>query len=409
MVFRKDTEPPVIYAPANIEIANEKGICSAFVNTGSPSATDDVGVDSLKGIRSDKLTLSTNYPVGITTITWTAVDKAGNRSKTAQTITVIDTEVPMITTPDNLTVKTDIGLCSTQIILSTVTATDNCSQVSISMQRSDKLSSSDPFPLGTTSIIWSAMDNAGNKTEVVQKVIVADAEAPIIIVSNVNAVLWPPNHAYHTFNIPDFVTSVTDNCPGIVTTRIKSVSSNEAKKTPGSGNTNNDIVIAEDCRSVQLMAERSGSGNGRVYTISIEAIDSAGNSATEAYEILVPHDASDSLAVNDGAAYTLYCSGAAAPAPTDTMIGPGLPEPKLGLYPNPAKQELTIEVPLDKAGMVHVSITSAFSNKVFRTQAFLAEGENKIFIHLEGLLPGLYNVNVRTGNVSFSEKLIIEN
>jgi hypothetical protein len=40
------------------------------------------------------------------------------------------------------------------------------------------------------------------------------------------------------------------------------------------------LVIAADCKSVQLRSERKGNGDGRVYTITFKVTDSSGNSST---------------------------------------------------------------------------------------------------------------------------------
>jgi hypothetical protein len=48
----------------------------------------------------------------------------------------------------------------------------------------------------------------------------------------------------------------------------------------GDGNTIHDIVIASNCKSVQLRAERDGNGNGRVYTITFKVRDASGNVTT---------------------------------------------------------------------------------------------------------------------------------
>ena len=41
---------------------------------------------------------------------------------------------------------------------------------------------------------------------------------------------------------------------------------------------------------VQLRAERSGTGDGRVYTITITASDASGNQSTATVDVRVPHD-----------------------------------------------------------------------------------------------------------------------
>ena len=49
------------------------------------------------------------------------------------------------------------------------------------------------------------------------------------------------------------------------------------KIVKGDGSTLNDIIIAADCKSVQLRSERDGDGDGRVYTITFNVCDASGN------------------------------------------------------------------------------------------------------------------------------------
>ncbi len=81
--------------------------------------------------------------------------------------------------------------------------------------------------------------------------------------------------------------SVTDNC-GPVTTSL-SVSSNEPINGTGDGDTSPDWVVV-DAQHVQLRAERAGGGDGRIYTITIAATDSAGNTSTQNVTVTVPHN-----------------------------------------------------------------------------------------------------------------------
>jgi hypothetical protein len=79
-----------------------------------------------------------------------------------------------------------------------------------------------------------------------------------------------------------------DTCGG-VTSKILSVTSNEPDNGRGDGNTSPDWKITGDL-TVDLRAERSGPGNGRVYTINVEISDDAGNKVTRNVTVLVPHD-----------------------------------------------------------------------------------------------------------------------
>jgi hypothetical protein len=81
--------------------------------------------------------------------------------------------------------------------------------------------------------------------------------------------------------------SATDNC-GIASTKIVSVSSSEPAVGTGDGNTASDWQITGDL-SVQLRSERSGTGPGRVYTVTIEVTDQAGNKSHKWTTVTVPH------------------------------------------------------------------------------------------------------------------------
>jgi predicted outer membrane repeat protein len=133
--------------------------------------------------------------------------------------------------------------------------------------------------------------------------------APAINLTTTNINVWPPNHNYHTFNVSDFVASGT-GCSGNVV--IASVSSDEPENNASGadGNTLNDIVIAPDCKSVQLRAERDGNLNGRVYRITFRVRDSQGNAITAVTTVSVPINQMGAPAVDDGpaAGYTVTSS-----------------------------------------------------------------------------------------------------
>ena len=130
--------------------------------------------------------------------------------------------------------------------------------------------------------------------------------SPVITLSTASATMWPPNHQYQTFNVTNFVSSASSTCDSSVDINdvvIQKVSSDEPEENANGadGNTHNDIVIAPDCKSVQLRRERDGDLNGRVYTITFKVTDSFGNSTTATVKVSVPVSNSSS-AVDDGAA-----------------------------------------------------------------------------------------------------------
>jgi hypothetical protein len=152
----RDTTPPEISIPANITVGNDAGQCSAMVNPGTATATDNCLIQTLTGTRSDGKSLVDSYPVGTTTITWIAMDGVGLTAVGSQTVTVNDTEFPVLNVPANMTVYQDSASGAT--VTFSVTASDNCGSPTIICTPP----SGSIFPLGTTTVNCTATDPSGN-------------------------------------------------------------------------------------------------------------------------------------------------------------------------------------------------------------------------------------------------------
>jgi hypothetical protein len=180
------------------------------------------------------------------------------------------------------------------------------------------------LPVGTNTLGITVTDSATNSTSCTTSVTVVDTTPPSITRAWATPhVLWPPNH-----RMVDVVVHarVTDTC-STNSWSIIDVTSNEAVNGHGdddhgdgddqgngnghghgddqghghghghgdhhgggSGNTSPDWIITGP-HTVQLRAERSGNGHGRVYSISIQATDAFGNqSATNVVTVTVPHN-----------------------------------------------------------------------------------------------------------------------
>ena len=192
-----------------------------------------------------------------------------------------DTTPPTIMCPSDITVSTDPGKCSA-IVNFKVTATDNLPGVIVVC---DPPSASE-FPIGTTVVSCIATDAAGLKAKCRFTITVKDREPPAIAkLMAIPNTLWPPNHKIVPVNL---IVSATDNC-GPTTSKIISVTSNEPGNGPGDDNPSGDWEITGDL-TLNLRAERSGKGNGRIYTITVESQDTSGNSSTKSVLVTVPHD-----------------------------------------------------------------------------------------------------------------------
>ena len=197
-----DTQAPVITTNGNQVVSTDANACSATVVV-SATATDNVSAVTPTGVRSDALALTAAYPKGITTITWSATDAAGNASTASQTVTVSDTVLPTITAPAAVTVSTDAGQCSaTGVALGMATAADNCA-VTVTNNAPA------PFAKGVTTVTWTATDASGNVATATQTVTVTDDEKPVLTVPAAIVVTAP---ATVCGAVVAFNPTATDNC-----------------------------------------------------------------------------------------------------------------------------------------------------------------------------------------------------
>lgn len=131
---------------------------------------------------------------------------------------------------------------------------------------------------GTTMLTYWAIDNAGNTETQKSLEIRVDKTPPVINVSATPNNLWPPNHKMVKVNISG---AASDQLSGVVTTSFK-VTDEYGKVQPAISNFGNII---------QLEAWRNGDDlDGRLYTISVTAVDKAGNQANASTTVICPHN-----------------------------------------------------------------------------------------------------------------------
>ncbi|HVF43377.1 MAG TPA: HYR domain-containing protein, partial [Pyrinomonadaceae bacterium] len=306
-----DTTAPSITAPPNVTAntgpgASSCGVVISDATLGTAAASD--GCSASVTVTRTGVPSGNNFPVGTTIVTYTADDGHGHTASAQQVVTVNDNTPPVISVPANVNVNAPPNSCSVSLDPGTATATDNCPGVTVSGVRSDSQPLNAPYPVGTTTITWTANDAHGNSASGTQTVKVNDATPPTIVLTSGAIVLGPPNHQYATLTMANLVASVTDSCDPSVDINdvvVSQATSDEAEDAAGNGdgNTSNDIVIAPDCKSLQLRAERQGGGDGRVYKITVKVKDSSGNVATAVRTVIVPK--TGSTAADGGAQYTV--------------------------------------------------------------------------------------------------------
>jgi hypothetical protein len=173
IVVNDDESPQILGVPANISTTNDSGQCGAIATWASPSATDNCGSVSLQ-ISHDS---GEQFPVGLTTVMILATDLYGNSSSSSFQILVEDDEAPQVLgTPSDITLKNDAGLCSALASWNAPGSADNCAGHSVSLSHQ----SGDSFQVGTTEVLVTASDAAGNTTTTSFTVTVLDEEVPTI-------------------------------------------------------------------------------------------------------------------------------------------------------------------------------------------------------------------------------------
>ena len=111
-------------------------------------------------------------------------------------------------------------------------------------------------------------------------------------VPNIDSI-WPPNHKLVDITI----SGITDPENDPISIQVISIHQDEAVNELADGNSEPDgYGIGTDIAKVR--AERSGIGNGRVYSITFKASDDKGASCSTVMTVGVPHDKKDTAVLD---------------------------------------------------------------------------------------------------------------
>lgn len=157
-VIVKDSEQPIVNVPANIAVNTDPGLATAAVSY-SVTFSDNAPGATLS--QTAGLPSGSNFPIGTTTNTFLVTDAAGNTSTASFTVTVTDSEPPVIVgLPSDITVDVSFPGTSAVVTYSPPTVTDNAPGATI--VRTAGLASGANFPAGITVVTYTATDAAGN-------------------------------------------------------------------------------------------------------------------------------------------------------------------------------------------------------------------------------------------------------
>jgi len=164
-----DTTVPEILSPSDI-VVEATGNFVTDIELGLAIIDDIIEVNTVTNDAPD------SFPLGETTVTWTATDSSGNSATSTQTVSVVDTTAPSITSPSPIQVEAtsvdnvlDIGNPVYGDLIDIASVTNDAP---------------DSFPLGETTVTWTATDSSGNSATSTQTVSVVDTSAPSITAPN---------------------------------------------------------------------------------------------------------------------------------------------------------------------------------------------------------------------------------
>lgn len=270
-----DTERPEIECPENIAVENDPGVCSAVVEYDPPVVSDncpgELTVQLFQGLPSGSA-----FPVGTTTNIFIVTDASGNTQICSFDVTVTDTEAPQFVNylcDQTIQVNNLTGDCfnnvewtrpgfanlfdnctAPQNLIITEEVVDNPSVVIIPSGFVPGGNAFASFPVGITTIRYTATDEFGNQAECFVHIEVIDTEDPVI--SCVSNFVYPTVCA-DAF-VPSLIglTTADDNCDDYVITQ-----------SPGVDQTIGDILGGD-------------LGVGASFPVVLTVTDSYGNAAS---------------------------------------------------------------------------------------------------------------------------------
>lgn len=219
-IIINDEEAPVITCPADIVMSNDEGLCSATVDFGQATATDNC---TILNFSEDKI--GNEFTVGSHTVRWIVTDGCNNSDTCYQSIIVEDTEAPVLTINNDLVVNlTNTGIVTLDTDVFVTAFSDNCEMDSISIRRMDDncdipenlLEGQEvnfccaDVSTGPHNVIITAWDIYGNSSQYMSSITIQD-KLPPVIVSCPTDVTVDCDYAIDLNDLSEFGKLVTEN------------------------------------------------------------------------------------------------------------------------------------------------------------------------------------------------------
>lgn len=149
--------------PENITIFiaqnDDMGIANWDFPIGNSSCPTGLNIEAINGQSSGDA-----FPVGISTVTYMAMDDCGNQQNCSFEIEVINTNL-LLNCPDNISATVSSSTPSIAITFEEAMGTTSCPDGGLTITQTMGMDSGSEFPVGISPIGFTATDNCGNTTD----------------------------------------------------------------------------------------------------------------------------------------------------------------------------------------------------------------------------------------------------
>ena len=168
-IFMEDNiAPDFVNCPEDMTINVDVDLCGSNPIFSSPNAIDNCGVSV---VQTSGIASGNTFPVGTTTVEFTATDECLNTAICTFDITVLDSDIPTITCPSNTVIAcADIGTCQwTSVNIGPSSGMENCPSFTINYSITGATTgtgvadaSGVVFNLGVSTVCYTITDNSTN-------------------------------------------------------------------------------------------------------------------------------------------------------------------------------------------------------------------------------------------------------
>ncbi|XP_072028212.1 hyalin-like [Amphiura filiformis] len=165
--------PVIVNVPESVIQVTDPEMPTAIVIWIPPTGSDNSGSQTL----TSSHTPGSSFPIGVTKVTYNSTDDAGNTGTSSFTVTIQDSEKPVIgNEPPNIIQYTDPGMSAAIATWTPPTGSDNSGSQTLTSSHTPGLS----FPIGVTIVTYNSTDAAGNIMTSSFTVTIQDHEKPVI-------------------------------------------------------------------------------------------------------------------------------------------------------------------------------------------------------------------------------------